>query len=222
VDGIIVSTAGDSANYNELAKKYSVPVVFLNRNPNINSSCIVVTNNFNGSYEATNHLINHKYNNIAIIAGPQNVSTGRDRLMGFERAIMDSGITLDHNLVKIGNFDVESGYNMMKELMEGNIRPNAVFISNNLMTLGAYNYLKEVGLKIPTDVAIIGFDDPEWAKTVDPPLTCVRQPAYDQGVYAAKMILERIMSGSKEFVRGITLDTEFVIRESCGCKDYNR
>lgn len=106
---------------------------------------------------------------------------------------------------------------MMKQLMVKGDAPRAIFISNNSMTLGAYNYIKESGLHVPEDVAIIGFDDPEWALIVDPPLTSVRQPAYKQGVRAACLIKEKVVGKDDDAQQIITLNPELVIRGSCGC-----
>jgi LacI family transcriptional regulator len=93
----------------------------------------------------------------------------------------------------------------------------ALFISNNSMSLGAYKYIKEQGIKIPEEIAIYGYDDPEWADIVDPPLSGIKQPAYQLGIYAAKKIVDTVQGNCTE-TRGIKyLDPEMVVRKSCGC-----
>jgi LacI family transcriptional regulator len=218
VDGLVISSVGNTGNCYSTLKGSSLPIVFLNRCPEFKSPNIVLTDNFYGAYIAAKHLIEHNYKKIAVIAGPQDISTGKERFQGFKQALDNFGIELLDDYIKIGDFTTESGYNSMKELMTQDNKPEAVFISNNLMTLGAYTYAKECKVKIPDQAAIIGFNDPEWAKVVDPPLTAVKQPAYEQGVHAVKLILGRIKGKADAVGQVVTLEPEFIIRESCGCR----
>jgi LacI family transcriptional regulator len=216
VDGLIVSSAGNTGDYFRSLDKTGVPIVFLNRCPEFMNSDVIMTNNIQGAYSATEHLIRHGYGKIAIITGPFSISTGKDRLIGYKRALEDYGIVESGHLVKEGLFNIESGYDKMKELMEQETKPDAVFISNNSMTLGAYKYLKETGIRIPDQVAVLGYDDPDWAEIVEPPITTVRQPAYQLGVQAANLMVGRI--NEKQVKREIMyMDTALIIRRSCGC-----
>ncbi|MEH6995790.1 LacI family DNA-binding transcriptional regulator [Neobacillus drentensis] len=220
VDGLIVSSTGNTGDYFRSMEKTGVPMVFLNRCPDFMVSDVIMTNNIKGAYSGTEHLIRHGYEKIAIITGPISISTGKDRLTGYKRALEDYGITELDQFVKEGNFDIESGYTKMKELMEQENKPDAVFISNNSMTLGAYKYLKESGISIPDQLAVVGYDDSDWADIVDPPITTIKQPAYELGVHAARLILARIIN--KQVKREITyMDTELIIRHSCGCNKEN-
>ncbi|MCY9668638.1 LacI family transcriptional regulator [Paenibacillus alginolyticus] len=216
VDGLVVSSAGNSGDYFRSLDKTGVPIVFLNRCPEFMNSDVIMTNNIQGAYSATEHLIRHGYGKIAIITGPSSISTGKDRLIGYKRALEDYGVALSDTLVKEGLFTIQSGYDKMKELMEQDSKPDAVFVSNNSMTLGAYKYLKEAGIRIPDQIAVLGYDDPDWADIVDPPITTVRQPAYQLGVHAANLMLVRI--NEKQVKREIMyMDTTLIIRRSCGC-----
>ncbi|HTG71963.1 MAG TPA: LacI family DNA-binding transcriptional regulator [Candidatus Udaeobacter sp.] len=217
VDGLIVSSAGNSGDYFRSLDKTGVPIVFLNRCPEFMNSDVIMTHNIRGAYTATEHLIKHGYEKIAIITGPSSISTGKDRLIGYTRAFEDYDVIGREELVKEGAFTKESGYDKMKELMEQEIKPDAVFISNNSMTLGAYKYLKEANIDIPGQIAVLGYDDPDWAEIVDPPITTIRQPAYQLGVNAGNLMLARIKE--KEVKREIMyMDTELIIRRSCGCE----
>lgn len=217
VDGLIVSSAGNTGDYFRSMEKTGVPIVFLNRCPELMNSDVVMTNNIQGGYTATEHLIRHGYSKIAIITGPTSISTGKDRLIGYKRALEDYGVTEYEPLVKEGLFDIESGYRKMKELMEQDMKPDAVFICNNSMTLGAYKYLKEAKVSIPDQLAILGYDDTDWADIVDPPITTIKQPAYELGVAAAKLMLARIKN--VQVKREIMyMDTSMIIRKSCGCQ----
>jgi LacI family transcriptional regulator len=216
VDGLVVSSAGNTGDYFRSLDKTGVPIVFLNRCPEFMNSDVIMTNNIQGAYSATEHLIRHGYGKIAIITGPSSISTGKDRLIGYKRALEDYGVALSDPLVKEGSFTIQSGYDKMKELMEQDSKPDAVFISNNSMTLGAYKYLKEAGIRIPDQIAVLGYDDPDWADIVEPPITTVRQPAYQLGVHAANLMLARI--NEKQVKREIMyMDTTLIIRRSCGC-----
>lgn len=218
VDGLIVSSAGNTGDYFRSLNKAGIPIVFLNRCPEFMNNDVIMTNNIQGSYSATEHLIRHGYSKIAIIKGPSTISTGKDRYVGYSRALEDYGMTEFAELVKEGEFTVESGYAKMKELMEQEMKPDAVFVSNNLMTLGAYKFLKESHIEIPGQVALLGYDDTEWSDIVDPPITTVRQPAYDLGANAAKLLLNRIKKDD-QVKREITyIETALIIRRSCGCE----
>lgn len=216
IDGLIISSAGTGEHYNDLINA-NVPLVFLNRCPDHISANMVMTNNIKGAYQATEHLIKHGYKKIGIITGPMHLSTGRDRYIGYERALDDYGFPVNKEFVFEGNLDIESGYEVTKKIIESNIEVDALFISNNSMSLGAYKYMKEKGLKIPQDIAVYGFDDPEWAEIVDPPLSGIRQPAYELGILAAQNIID-ILQGDQEEIKSIQfLDPEMIIRKSCGC-----
>lgn len=216
IDGLIVSSAGNSGEYFSSLKKMGVPIVFLNRCPDFMTFDVIMTNNIQGAYSATEHLIRHNYSKIAIITGRIAISTGKDRLTGYKRALEDYGIPEFDHLIKEGNFDIDSGYRMMKELMSQDEKPDAVFISNNSMTLGACKYLKEKAYSIPDDIALIGYDDPDWAELIEPPITTVRQPSYEIGTQAAKLMVGRIVNNhiKKEIMY---MDTKLIIRQSCGC-----
>jgi LacI family transcriptional regulator len=218
IDGLIISSSGtgDYEHYEDLIKA-KVPVVFLNRCPDHFPSNMVMTNNIKGAYSATEHLIKHGYKKIGIITGPLHFSTGRDRFIGYQRALDDYGIPFRKEIVLEGCFNIESGYELTKKLFEENMDVEALFISNNSMSLGAYKYIKEQGIKIPEEIAIYGYDDPEWADIVDPPLSGIKQPAYQLGIYAAKKIVDTVQGNCTE-TRGIKyLDPEMVVRKSCGC-----
>jgi LacI family transcriptional regulator len=217
VDGLIISASGSSNSYYKQLKNNGVPSVYLNRSPDFTDIDTVTTNNYGGSYQATDHLINHGHKKIGIITGIQNINTGRERLSGFKQALLDNDLEINENWVKEGNFEDNSGYFKMKEIMEQTDRPTALFVSNNAMTLGVYKYIKKFALKIPDDIAIIGFDDPEWGSIVDPPLTAVAQPSYQLGTEAARLIIEKIKGGHADRQQIITLNPTLVIRNSCGC-----
>ncbi|MDM5340952.1 LacI family DNA-binding transcriptional regulator [Fictibacillus enclensis] len=217
IDGIFVSSSGNSEEYFKEMWQIDIPLVFLNRCPKPLISDSVSTNNIEGAMLATEHLIKHNYKKIGIITGPQKISTGRDRFNGFKQAISLHDLTLNDHFIKYGDFTIQSGYELMKELLSDSCRPEAVLISNNQMTLGAYNYIQENGIRIPEDLAIIGFDDPEWAAITNTPLTAVRQPAYEQGLEAASLMIKRISNTFHGDPQEIYISPSLIVRKSCGC-----
>ncbi|WP_191556942.1 LacI family DNA-binding transcriptional regulator [Metabacillus idriensis] len=218
IDGLIISSSGNKEEYIKHLESANIPIVFLNRSPESALMKTVMTNNIRGSYLAAEHLINHGYEKISIISGPQTYSTGRDRLIGYKRAMEDYGLPIDEELIKIGNFDIKSGYDLMKELINSGERTDACFIANNSMTLGAYKYIKETNLKIGQDLAIVGYDESDWADIVEPPLSTISQPAYEQGTQAAELVIANINEKELTNQKVIYLEPTMIIRESCGCK----
>ncbi|QHA93085.1 LacI family DNA-binding transcriptional regulator [Bacillus sp. N1-1] len=216
VEGVIISSSGTDKEYFENLNNIDVPVVFLNRSPNTPAHKVVMTNNIKGANIATEHLIQHGYKNIGIISGPSSLSTGKDRLTGYRRAMEDYHLSIPDSYIQEGDFSIESGYKAMKDLLTQNNEIEACFISNNFMTLGAYKYLKEVNYSVPNDIAIIGYDDADWADIMNPPLTTVKQPAYEQGIKAIDIMLSTIRSeGHKQQIE--YLEPNLVVRKSCGC-----
>ncbi|MFD1772700.1 LacI family DNA-binding transcriptional regulator [Paenibacillus rhizophilus] len=217
IDGLIVSSSGDTEQFFREMADIDVPLVFLNRCPAPLISDVVTTDNVKGAYLATEHLIGHGYRRIGIITGPLCISTGRDRLKGFKQAMNEYGLEVDNKLIKEGLFNVQSGYSLIKDFMSESVKPEAVFISNNFMTLGAYHYFHDAGISVPGDLAVVGFDDPDWARIANPPLTAIRQPDYEQGERVAQLIMQRIKTGNQSEPQEIYLNPSLIARKSCGC-----
>jgi len=177
----------------------------------------VLVDNENGAYNAVKHLTNQGYRKIAIINGYADRTTGRGRLNGYLKALREAGIQKDDTLIKIGNFKKRSGINLARELLESTNRPEALFVANLDMTLGALITIKKMGLQIPDDIGIVGFDDPEWTLILDPPITTVSQPVYSLGSTAAEMLIKGI-EGKETSMNNkpliITLNTNIIIRNS--------
>jgi len=177
----------------------------------------VLVDNYKGSYTATEYLLGRGYKKIAFIGGYIDRTTGRKRLDGYSMALRETGIRVNNDLVKIGDFKKESGVRLTKELLEGTHIPDAIFSSNIDMTLGCLIAIKNAGLSIPEDIGIVGFDDPDWSIIADPPLTTISQPVYDLGLEATEILIKNINDkksyfGNKPSI--ITLDTSLIIRNS--------
>lgn len=217
VDGIILTPTGKNAEYINWLIESGTELVLLDRLiDGVNCDAVLVDNK-NGAYSAVKHLIEQGYKKIAIIDGYLDRTTGRGRLDGYLEALKEAGIPKNNSLIKIGDFKKSSGINLSKSLLENSNRPEAIFVANIDMTLGALLTIREMGLKIPDDLGIVGFDDPDWGLIIDPPLTAVNQPVYNIGSIAAEMLLKRI-EGEQTVISNkpliITLNTNLIIRNS--------
>jgi DNA-binding LacI/PurR family transcriptional regulator len=224
VDGILISTAQDITDsdvYEQLIR-VGVPVVFFDRCiRGLGATCVSIDDE-ESSHRLTGHLLEHGYRRIGHLAGPQRISVGRERLLGFSRAMRDWGVTIDEDLIVESGFHESGGYSAMKrilELPEGR-RPRAIVAVNDPAAFGAMKAILDLGFSIPGDVAIVGFSDDIRAPLMPIPLTTVRQPAYALGKLAAERLLAAI-NGSSSGPEELTVKTELVIRSSCGCPSGN-
>jgi len=211
---ILVPSDTPDANYAAL-QGWDIPVVAVDRMPRGLQVDLVCSGNREGAREATNHLLAHGYQDIAIIDGSKGVDVAEDRLAGFCDALAVAGIKPRQSLIVHSNFRQSGGHAAMHQLMDLPKPPRAVFVANNLMTLGALQAIHERGMDIPNDVAVVGFDDMPWAISLRPPLTAVAQPIEEIGRVAAELLLERLKTPAQP-VRRIVLSTRLIVRSSCG------
>ncbi|MCY4020300.1 MAG: LacI family DNA-binding transcriptional regulator [Chloroflexi bacterium] len=213
VDGIIA--AATSQNWDALneAAKLNIPIVMLDRTFDNAKSPYVGVNNRYGAYLGTKHLIERGYREIGILSGFQRLSTMRERLSGFEMALSEAGLPLRELWSVASQLSIEDGQRAMRELMAQEERPRAVFVCNNLLSLGALMGLQALGMRCPQDVAIVGFDDHPWAQVSSPPLTVVRQPTYRIGETAARKVLQAL-NGDQDDIPSALFNCELVLRQS--------
>jgi DNA-binding LacI/PurR family transcriptional regulator len=217
VDGIIVNpTVKNKALFEDLEQK-RYPLVVINRKIEGIEVDYVVVDNIKGAKLAVNHLVDHGRNNIvAFVYRPQGISTWQERMDGFKEALSERGIAGHERSV----IEVSQGTGNAKKMAVEyftTARADAVFSTNNMMTLEILEGFKELNIRVPEDVALIGYDETVWAKHLNPPLTTVRQPAYEMGVIAAKNLIKKINSKTKRKPKTVVLEPELIIRQSCGC-----
>ncbi|MCC6805259.1 MAG: LacI family DNA-binding transcriptional regulator [Anaerolineae bacterium] len=215
VAGLIIGPVKEKSDALTEAGKKGLPIVVIDRrikNPRVD---VVLADNYRGAYRAIQRFVQLGHERIAIVNGPQYLTSGRERYAGFLQAMDEAGLPVDPNLVKYGDYQVESGYRLTRELLQGARFPMALFVANNLMTIGALNAIHELGYRIPSEVAVIGFDDVPWAMSLNPPLTTVAQPSVDIGLNAAELLLSRI-ADPQRLARTVVLETELIVRASCG------
>ncbi len=166
-----------------------------------------------GAYTATMHLISLGYTRIATITGPLNTTAGIDRRDGYLDALIECGRKIDRNLIIEGDFTELGGYKAMQQLLSH--QPDAVFVASDVMALGGLDAIRDHGLDVPNDIALMGFDDLLPHMRINPPLTTIRQPVEEAGVKAMELLLDLLENGISP-PRSMIIPTELIIRRSCG------
>ena len=214
VDGIIAAATTQRWRAVELAEVKNEPIVFVDREFEGMDRPYVGADNVAGAYLGTSHLIECGYREIGILAGFQRLSSMRERLAGFKKALNDHRIFLPDDWVQMSPLSADAGRQATLALLSRTDRPRALFVNNNFLNLGALQAIKELGLRCPEDVALVGFDDHPWASVSAPPLTVVRQPILEIGAIAARILLSMINDEPVTQTRNL-LECELVVRESC-------
>jgi LacI family transcriptional regulator len=187
-DSRMVAFAGNAAG--------EMPVVCLDRWPEGWKGDSVTIDNAEGAYQATSYLVELGHRRIASITGQLHVTSAVERLKGFKRALHESRISIAPEYIQEGRFDRLSGYEKAMLLLQFSPRPTAIFAANDLIALGVLAALRELGLRCPEDVSLVGFDDLELASFTNPALTTVAQPAYQMGARATALLFERLQGES--------------------------
>ena len=176
----------------------------------------IAVDNYRGGYVAVEHLLRIGYRDIAILCGPHWMPVSRDRLAGYKAALQDRGVPIRSEWIVPGlGYDEETGRHAMRTLLSADCRPRAVFAASDRIAFGAMAVLDEVGLRVPDDIALIGFDDIPAAATYRPPLTTVRQPLETMGRLAVEHLC-RLLSGETSDLLQTMMEPEMRVRISCG------
>ena len=212
VDGIVMAPVHvTDEQIGELAR-FGVPIVCLGDSVASVEVDRVLVDDEEGARAATLHLIARAPDQVAMITGP--AGAGLARVRGYRRALEETGRAFDPRLTRDGGWNRQGGEQAMLALMELDPRPDAVFCANDLMALGAMDAARRVGLAIPDDVALVGFDDVEAAELVTPSLTTVVNPSYETGRSAGRLLLKRMHGDATEERRTIVMPCRLVERES--------
>jgi len=214
IDGLIAAPAREDDPQLIKMVKDGLPVVCVDRGLTEIDIDVVLVNNVEGAFKAVDHLIKTGYKRVAYISGLPAIPSSRLREKGYREALAANNVQFDQNFVKYGDSKHESGVKLCEELLNMPIPPDAIFTGNNLITLGALETIHKKGLNIPKDIAIIGFDDMYWSNSLNPPLTAVRQPAYEIGKRAGELLIQRINEPQRSCIQMI-LNAELMVRSSC-------
>jgi DNA-binding LacI/PurR family transcriptional regulator len=212
VDGVVlVSLHGRDPLPRQLVAA-GVPTVLVGRPVDDIEVAYVDADNAGGATAAVRHLLERGRTRIATVAGPQDMSAGRDRLAGYQSALRAAGLPVRPSLVAAADFSEEGGAEAMRALLAREPDLDAVFAASDLMATGALRALRAAGRLVPDDVAVVGFDDLPASQHTDPPLTTVRQALEDMGREAIRLLLATIAAQSPDPV--VVLPTELVVRAS--------
>jgi DNA-binding LacI/PurR family transcriptional regulator len=218
VEGIIVNTIGDIGELFRGFGGTECPLVLLDRTGEEVKADTVVVNNVNGARQAVEHLIGLGHRRIGILLNPlENKSPRIERLKGYRLAHEENGMTVDESLVKICSPYNGSGVKATEQLLALPDRPTAIFTTNERLNLEALAGVKKAGFSVPDQVSIFGYDDFPWVPLLDPPLSTVAQPAYEMGVTAVTLLLNRLKDkGETEMPpQVVQLEPTVIIRNSC-------
>lgn len=193
------------------------PVVLVNRELKQKKANSVVIDNHAGAYLVVEHLINCGYKKIAVITGAFNLSTGIERFEGYRKALGDHGIPYHEEYLSQGPFTRDHGCRAATDMLSGNNRPEAIFAASDNIALGVMDAAGKLGLRIPEDLALVGFDDTGFSSNPKINLTTVSQKKYEMGALGVQMLLDLINGQEQDFVNKIVLEPELIIRTSCGC-----
>lgn len=217
VDGIVFVASGTDRSGVQSLLQHKIPVVALDRElKGMNCDSIIVDNR-DGGRQATLHLISGNHRRIGCISGPKNLASAKERLQGYRDALTEARLPVEPALIQMGNFHIEGGYTAVQALLKLPNRVTAIFAANDLMAIGALRGIAARGLRVPEDVAVVGFDDIALAMYTEPPLTTVKQPIREIGKLATELIMARV-NGERKEPQSRRLKTSLVVRESCGIK----
>ena len=221
VDGILISLANNTNNFEHLKKiiNYNTPLVQFDKITKLVNSSKVIIDDIKASYDAVNYLISKGYKRIAYFRGDLNPQNSIDRFIGYKKALEFNGIAFDPSLVYItsdANFD--EGYKNAKQLIKDHsTNIDAIYTVTDLVAIGAMNYLKELQIKTPEEIAVFGFSNWFMSSVITPTLSSVEQHAYQMGETSAKILFNEIdlkHKGIPADHQKIIIDTELIIRNS--------
>ncbi len=207
---LLIPSHSESRDY-EILNSVEHPLVIVDRLiPGIKKDSIIF-NNFKSAYDATNYLINNGHKKIVVLNGDKSLCSAQSRHKGWKKVMEDKGL-YDSSYEYWGNFSIESGYKMTKDIIK-KLSFSSIFAGNDLIAIGAKKAVEDEGMKIPDDISIVGFDDIFSSGILNPPLTTVRVPLYDLGLRAADLIIERIENPQNK-IKQIKLNCKLVERSS--------
>ena len=211
VDGILLSSKNKlSQSSKEQLESGKIAYVLFDRGGEASNHSGVFLDNDKGGYIAGKHLADLGHTNIACMTGPLEILNAQQRLSGFQRALAEASIELPKSFILVGDFQMEVAYHIAKKFLQHN-SVTAIFASNDLMACGIYQAAHELGLQIPEQLSIVGFDDIPLVTALIPKLTTVRQDTYEMGRKAIELLINEIENNSSE---GVVFEPSLIVRES--------
>ena len=217
VEGIIISISQDTSNFEifETAKSKQVPLVFMDRIPDLSNCNTVTVDDRGGAYKAIDHAIKLGYKKIAHFAGYTNINIGRERMLGYKQAMHDYGLEVNQDWILEGDFGEKSGYDSFMKLYHEKNLPDLILAVTYPVAIGIYMAAKEVGMNIPNDIDLICFGNSQEQNFLSPPLSCVNQPTEQLAAKSMEILIENIIKKDKFSCKQIVVDTDLILRGTC-------
>ncbi|HCE2129804.1 transcriptional repressor PurR [Vibrio parahaemolyticus] len=214
VDGLILMCSSLEGERIDVFERYpDIPVVVMDWGPMLFTSDKIQDNSLRGGYLAAKYLIDCGHTEIGCITGPLIKHQAQMRYEGYKRAMNEAGLEFNANWIIESDFECEGGYHAFKQMAERGTLPSSIFVSNDMMAMGVINAANELGIKVPDDLSIIGYDDIHIAKFMSPSLTTIHQPKYRLGQAAVETLVRRLDDKSNE-AQVVQLEPTLVIRNS--------
>ncbi len=215
IDGVLYSGPRFDDSALQVIVDHGIPTVLMGTLPGSNYYCVDI-NNRSAAYLAVKHLLNLGHRQIACITNASTSYTAaRDRLQGYRDALEEAEIAFEPGLVRYADFNCESGYEEMRNLLEDHCPMTAAFIASDVVAFGAMSAVREAGLSIPKDLALVGFDDVPMARFCDPPLTSIHLPIASLAMEASEMVVQ-LVNRETPAQKQVLLEARLIVRNSCG------
>ena len=215
VDGVLLTPVQTDKKTVQLLQEAGIPFVLVARYFTDIEADYVVADDAQGGWLATTHLIDRGHKRIAFINGPSYNSSARERMEGYTRALCEHGIAVDDRLIRTCALTMEDGYVHTKDMLRKiRPRPTAFLAFSDFVALGIMQALREKGIKVPRDMAVVGYDDIAFASCLEVPLTTVRMPKREMGERAVEVLIEKIEQKEAAQHRQVKMPVELVVRES--------
>ena len=215
VDAILMAPATEWSDAPLMLRARRVPVVLIDRRIEAEEFDVVLVDNINGAAQAAEYLVSLGHERMAVIAGPLDTTPGRERYEGFVGGVRATGREFDQRYLQVADFREDGGYQAALRLFAVRPAPTALFVSNNLMSIGALRAIHNLGIRIPQEMSFIGFDDIALAELTHPPLTVISRPSTEQGVLAMRLLKFRMENTAEAAPRKIVLEARLTVRGSC-------
>jgi LacI family transcriptional regulator len=218
VDGIIYvpPAQGDYSDHTRRLVRQGIPFVEINRQRETDLLDCVLADNLRGAYRGTQHLIGLGHRRIALVVGSPETTTGADRIQGFKHAMREAGLEIDPQLLKIGSFSKDHGFEATEELLSLSSPPTAIFSTSNRLLMGTMTALARHSVHVPNQVSVLSFDDSEWLGFFQPPITTVDIAVEEMGMLAVELLMRWIREGHPpDKPRTYSLSIMLVERDSC-------
>lgn len=218
VDGIMIAGSVDDSLICHI-QKTGIPLILIDYLPMKGEANAILVDNIRGAYEAVSHLIKLGHKQIGFVGGSFNNPNIKERFFGYQQALEEFGIERNNNFILTDEPSsvMENGINAVNKLLKRNAMPAAIFVANDAQAIGCIKALKESGLKVPEDVAVMGFDDVEGGLLIEPQLSTMHVPKEEMGALAVKKMIN-IIENPTTNVDKTLISVELMVRESCGGK----